>query len=196
MNYKIEDFIGIFDNVLTEEECNEAINYFEKLKSLNLVINQKDYNDAGKTARNDDSLFMFEPNVFHLPPTHFCLKTFVDKFWPCYKQYMAEYDSLANANSHGILGLRIQKTPAGGGFHNWHFENGTREHSTRIVTMMLYLNDVEEGGETEFLYYRKRIKPIAGRLLVWPSGYPHTHRGNPPLSGTKYIITGWLDLVE
>ena len=196
MNYTIDNFIGIFDDVLTPEECQGVINYFEELDKHNLVVSHKEYSEQGKTARNDDSIFMFEPRVFHLPPTNFCLQTFTSKFWPCYQKYTEEYSALESASKHGIVGLRVQRTPPGGGFHQWHFENGTRDHAVRIVTMMLYLNDVDEGGETEFLYYRKRIQPKTGRLLIWPSGYPHTHRGNPPLSNTKYIITGWLDLIE
>jgi len=58
---------------------------------------------------------------------------------------------------------------------------------------MIYLNDVEEGGETEFLYYARRIKPTQGTLLIWPAYFTHAHRGNPPLSNTKYIITGWIE---
>jgi hypothetical protein len=57
------------------------------------------------------------------------------------------------------------------------------------------LNTVKEGGETEFLYYKKRINPIEGRLVIWPAGFTHTHRGNPPLSNDKYIITGWLEFM-
>ena len=57
---------------------------------------------------------------------------------------------------------------------------------------MIYLNDVEEGGETEFLYQSIRVAPKAGTLLIWPAGFTHTHRGNPPLSGDKYIATGWV----
>jgi hypothetical protein len=58
---------------------------------------------------------------------------------------------------------------------------------------MLYLNDVEDGGETEFLYQRMRVKPKQGTLLIWPAGFTHTHRGNPPLSNNKYVITGWSE---
>ena len=61
---------------------------------------------------------------------------------------------------------------------------------------MLYLNDIDEGGETEFLYQHKRVPPKAGTIVIWPTGFSHTHRGNPPLSNTKYIVTGWLNLLE
>ena len=58
---------------------------------------------------------------------------------------------------------------------------------------MFYLNDVTEGGETEFLYQKCRFKPEKNTLLVWPSQFTHIHRGNPPLSNDKYIITGWIE---
>ena len=31
---------------------------------------------------------------------------------------------------------------------------------------------------------------------MWPSSYPHTHRGNPPLNQDKYIMTGWAEFME
>jgi hypothetical protein len=60
---------------------------------------------------------------------------------------------------------------------------------------MIYLNDVEEGGETEFLYQKRRVQAKQGRLVMWPAAYTHTHRGNPPLSGDKYALTGWLEFM-
>jgi hypothetical protein len=62
------------------------------------------------------------------------------------------------------------------------------------MTFILYLNDIDEGGETEFLYYPKRVKAKQGRLILWPAGFTHTHRGNPPLSNTKYVMTGWIEM--
>ena len=57
---------------------------------------------------------------------------------------------------------------------------------------MVYLNDDCEGGETEFNYLSKRVKPKKGTLLMWPTGFTHTHRGGMVVSGNKYILTGWI----
>ena len=51
---------------------------------------------------------------------------------------------------------------------------------------------MSEGGETEFLYQHKRIKPEKGKLIIWPANFPFVHRGNPPLNQEKYILTSWL----
>ena len=66
---------------------------------------------------------------------------------------------------------------------------------TTCSYVLIYLNDIEDGGETEFLYQGVRVPPVKGRLIVWPAGFTHVHRGNPPLKETKYAITGWINYV-
>ena len=79
---------------------------------------------------------------------------------------------------------------SGEGYHFWHCENAAMKARNRILAFMVYLNDVTEGGETEFLYQKCRFKPEKNTMLVWPAQFTHVHRGNPPLSNDKYIITG------
>ena len=52
-------------------------------------------------------------------------------------------------------------------------------------------SETDEGGETEFLYANQRVNAVQGRVIVFPAGYVHTHRGNPPIGQTKYIATTW-----
>lgn len=89
---------------------------------------------------------------------------------------------------------KLQKTVPGGGYHLWHHEQDHINTSERVLTWTIYLNDIEEGGETEFLYQSKRIKAEEGKIVLFPATYTHSHRGNPPLSDTKYIATGWYVL--
>ena len=88
--------------------------------------------------------------------------------------------------------IKMQKTPPGGGYHAWHYENGSASHAKRELTWMIYLNDVPDGeGETEFLYQRKRYQPKTGTVVVFPAGMTHVHKGNTVLTTDKYILTGW-----
>jgi hypothetical protein len=88
--------------------------------------------------------------------------------------------------------MKLQYTPVGGGYHEWHIEQGGSVASARSLAWIVYLNDVEEGGETEFLYQGIRTKPKKGSVAIWPAGITHPHRGNPPISNEKYIATGWF----
>ena len=98
-----------------------------------------------------------------------------------------------NDNRFYFTDLKIQKTLPTEGYHVWHIEHGKGyANEPRAFVFSIYLNDVEEGGETEFLHFSKRVQPKAGRIVIWPAGFPYLHRGNPPLSGEKYILTSWM----
>jgi hypothetical protein len=105
---------------------------------------------------------------------------------------MDKYEILSRYERHEISSIKIQKTLPGEGYHVWHCESATKNLSDRFIAFGLYLNTVEEGGETEFLHQHKRFAPIRNRLLIWPAQFTHTHRGNPPLKGEKYLLTGWV----
>lgn len=83
-----------------------------------------------------------------------------------------------------------------GGYPHWHSEQfpqiGHNEALHRVVLYMFYLNDVTEGGETEFYYQQRKLKPKKGTMVIAPAGFTHSHRGNVPISGDKYIATSWI----
>jgi len=83
-----------------------------------------------------------------------------------------------------------------GHFKSFHTEGEYKEFSNRLFAVMFYLNDVEEGGETEFLHQGLFVKPTKGTFLVWPAPWPYVHRGHVPISDNKYILTTWLCRTE
>lgn len=60
--------------------------------------------------------------------------------------------------------------------------------SVRFMNIFCYLNDVDEGGETEFLDFGIKIKPKKGRVVMFPPYWFFPHAGNKPLSGPKYLL--------
>ena len=93
--------------------------------------------------------------------------------------------------------INLQRYTAGqGGYPYWHCElfprDATAETLHRHVLWTLYLNDGFEAGETEFFYQQRKVTPRAGSLLIAPAGFTHTHRGNRPEGGDKYIATSWI----
>jgi 2OG-Fe(II) oxygenase superfamily len=93
--------------------------------------------------------------------------------------------------------INLQKYLAGqGGYPYWHCEIYPRdpraEELHRVLLWTVYLNDVPEAGETEFYYQGQKVSPRAGSLLIAPGGFTHTHRGNTPVGGDKYIATSWI----
>ncbi|WP_237059235.1 2OG-Fe(II) oxygenase [Microbulbifer sediminum] len=85
-----------------------------------------------------------------------------------------------------------------GGFRHWHSEHyphptdAGQKSLHRVLFWLLYLNDVKEGGETEFQYQDIKLKPRQGSLVLSPCSFTHTHRGNVPISGDKYVLTSWV----
>ena len=85
-----------------------------------------------------------------------------------------------------------------GGYFHWHSEfyphptDPEQASLHRTLLWMVYLNDVEEGGETEFYFQNLKSKPKQGTLVIAPADFTHTHRGKKPISGDKYIFTSWV----
>lgn len=93
--------------------------------------------------------------------------------------------------------INLQWYAAGeGGYPYWHCElfprDGSAETLHRHLLWTIYLNDGFDAGETEFLFQQRKIAPRTGDLLIAPTAFTHTHRGNKPQNGDKFIATSWI----
>jgi hypothetical protein len=189
-----ENFIGIYENAYSQDFCDRAIKYHNSMIEAGFGRTRQQSEQFKAHLKDDLTVFPCQEEEISLSPSRTLFGEFLDLFWANgYNKYIENFSIIDNFDKHNVFAFRVQKTLIGGGYHTWHCEQMTKSTSNRVLAWMLYLNDVEEGGETEFLYIPKRIKPKAGTLVIWPSGFTHTHRGNPPISNTKYAITGWVE---
>ena len=187
----MEDFIEIYDNSAPQELCNELIKWFDFCSDKNFTEHNmgKHYH----SSRSDKVI-----GVPAQPPVlSFSLNNEVcDAYWnvlnKCFDYYIEKYDLINMKMSCHTF--KIHKVKEGQGYHVWHYETDTSINRNRVLVWMTYLKVPEKGGETEFLYQSKRIEPVVGKTLIWPAHFTHLHRGNPPLKGEKYYITGWFDV--
>lgn len=97
----------------------------------------------------------------------------------------------------GMFGLEyffnIQKYKPSQAYHGWHCEKANIYTANRHLVFMTYLNNVKEGGETEWFYQKLKVKPQKGLTVIWPSEWTFTHKGYTTINEDKYIITGWYE---
>ena len=88
----------------------------------------------------------------------------------------------------GIGSVNLRKYDKNiGGYHSMHCDWG-QNNLQRLCAVILYLNTVEEGGETIFPVIGRKIKPVVGRILIFPSFYTHMHYGEIATSSDRYIV--------
>jgi Rps23 Pro-64 3,4-dihydroxylase Tpa1-like proline 4-hydroxylase len=94
--------------------------------------------------------------------------------------------------SHSIFMIQRYKMNEGRYVYHHDFSIDYKNKKNRVLTYLWYLNDVKEGGETDFPDLNLQIKPEAGTLLIFPATWDFPHCGKMPISSNKYIVTGWL----
>ena len=189
----ITNFIGVYDNYITKEECNKAIKLYEDQNKFNNTVNRIGGENSSILQKQDQQFFAAGGNL--------------EVWWESLKPMMVNFDLAWNHyvkntgadEAYGVpfhfTDLKIQKTLPTEGYHVWHVEHNANDGmEKRALAYGIYLNDVKDGGETEFLNFSTRVKPKKGRIVIWPAAFPYVHRGNPPLSGEKYLLTSWMDL--
>lgn len=189
----LNNFIQIYENALDPEFCDQVIKKFnidgrryEGVTGGGLNKNVKDTTDLAISRLKDwkdiDQIFFKSLN----------------KHLEIYSGNITNLYKSCNINSKYRIGTQIedagyqiQRYIKKSGFYKWHQDSRTEEKRSRMLTYLWYLNDVEEGGETEMIGNIK-IKPKKGQLLIFPACWMYMHRGCMPVSNDKYISTGWV----
>jgi prolyl 4-hydroxylase len=183
------NFIGSW-NLEPLDICNEIVSYFE----LNVSKQKKGKTIGGLNQDIKKSVDInISPDEIKLPKNQ-VFNSYLDALFTCHKDYILQWPFLGSfLNRVEIGSFNIQRYQAGEHFQQIHSERTSIESLHRIFAWMTYLNDVDDGGTTYFSHYDLEIKPRKGLTLIWPAEWTHAHKGNVLHSGSKYIITGWMD---
>ena len=192
MKGEYNQFIGEYSGACNSKFTDSIITAFDYYTSIDAVYCEDTQFENSNAGRFDYAIDLMDmnPSMRDHP-----LEILNGTLQECFNEYVRVFGHLRTVPMYSCV-QKVQMTPAGGGYHVWHDENSHLEHANRCLVWMIYLNDDYEGGETEFLYYKKRVQPEKGKLLIWPAGMTHAHRGGLVLKGTKYIVTGWFYLAN
>lgn len=127
------------------------------------------------------------------------MSAYQDKVRLCLKEYVNLYKFSEETISAFYMSepWNVQHYQPGKHYSAWHCENnGEPPFRYRHLAFMTYLNDVTDGGETEFLYQTTKVRPEKGLTLIWPAHWTHTHRGIPSPTQDKYVTTGWYEFFD
>ena len=163
-----------------EHKLKDPLDY-RKSKQITLKFPEEDTNISNLTGKEKEDFDLLKELTNHMAPS--------------LQKYMKIYPRLLPfKHTTKFESVNLLKYKSGGGWYKFHVDNDGVFISKRLVSIIIYLNDVEEGGETEFEYMDvDPIKPKQGDILIFPSGAPYSHRGNMPVSNNKYIAVFWLN---
>jgi len=190
--FTLEQFVGSFPNVIDDDVCSGFAKWFDEVSAQHLTMSTiEDSTTLTGVYRKDESIHIpagLNENCFPVGLTSVLWKNVSE----CYNIYQNVYDIDQRVVSYEFRAVKVQ--PAGG-YHVWHHEHSHHD-AERILAWHLNLEVPKKGGETEFLHQSMRVNPEVGKLLIWPAGFTHKHRGNPPLEGHKTYLSGWFKLLD
>ncbi len=197
-NSSMDNYIRTYENVVDVDSCKFLINKFDASeKEFENILVEKD----------DDKVISFNQiNIYNGDSW----EGIRDKLAQVYWFYIHKYKEDCNITKEmwppfekiGVEAIRIKR------YENNDYDrfddhvDSTDGCDKRFLNMLIYLNDVEEGGETEFpqlqkpgTYIKLSVQPKAGTMVIFPPMWPWLHAGRKPISGRKYFAHSYLHYV-
>ena len=182
------DYIKTYDNVVDEQDCSQIIECFESQKEHQVFINRNQRPTF--TEMNISQRYLAKD-----PLWMGIQKSVQMSFVECVSNYMEELDlrDIDFPPKYAFEEFRLKKYRSNSEdeFAD-HVDVGDHNSARRFLVCFLYLNDVEDGGTTDFPKISHSVSPKCGRILVFPSTWMYRHAGRPVTEGNKYILGTYL----
>lgn len=175
----LSDYVRVYNDTLPTAYCDELIRRFE-------ATERKHY-------RDDDIKRFTEINVMQagwdVAPLLATIQQYRRHYWTD-----CGIDDRQVQPDHSWEELRMKRYLPHVDEFRPHVDTYNADTMRRFLVYFWYLNDVDDGGETEIFGLDRsiRIQPRQGRLIMFPTTWQYLHAGRIPRSGPKYIIGGYL----
>lgn len=177
----LADYIMIIDDCLDKNTCDNLIQKFDS--TIDLVSRDSKWEQDYKSFT--------EVNLTTHPNFKKEQKTFYNTSKELYNFYKKKCSIDFFPIEHGFEDVRMKRYDNNDKDQfGWHTDVGDYASARRYLVMFYYLNDVEEGGYTEFP--DGKVKPKQGRAVIFPPMWMYPHQGMKPISNPKYIISTYL----
>ena len=186
----MDRYIKIYDDVIDADSCNMLIGKFE--------MAEEDQYENVRQAERDKAIAFTQINLVNnedwASVQNGMLKVFQDYIMAYINDCKIEPKQWPE--TYGYEAIRMKRY-LNNNYDRFdpHVDVLNYETSRRFLAFFIYLNDVDEGGETEFINMNKpgtyiplKIKPRRGRLLMFPPQWMYYHAGLKPVSNSKYLI--------
>ncbi|MFT4045858.1 MAG: 2OG-Fe(II) oxygenase [Solimonas sp.] len=180
------DFIVVYRG-LDQASCRAVIEHFDRDPGKW----RGRIGGAGASWYEDEAKVSWDLEILDEGSSYEIFQRIHPKILACLADYLSRSPILQSFELTGS-GYKVQMYPKGQGHFRWHADAVGKHGGDRVVAMVLYLNDVERGGETEFFHQRIKFVPRAGHLLLFPAAWNYMHCGHTPESGHKYIISTFI----
>lgn len=186
----LSHYVRVYDNAFTETFCKFLIEQYENKKeefsTQRLSEHQWDFDYRCFEEVNICAEDVFKPY----------LTQYYERINDVYKQYIKDIGSKYLPSDASLESARLKKYDNNDvDQFGWHTDVGDLKSASRFLVMFTYLNDVEEGGQTEFesnIEDGFTVTPKCGRIVVFPPMWMFPHRGKKPISNPKYILSTYL----
>ena len=199
---KFENFIYTNDEALSEKICTEIIDFTNK--NIDIIVKDRplQFSPQEISKENTTHYKLNVKNDFNYYWSYMLVgRNLMDTIKNLCNvglvEYLREYPALGQSVDQASFyspDIKYHIVKSGEGYHAWHSEWAFNPpDDRRILAWHISLTSHENEGELEFLYYKERIIPKAGRLIIWPATFPWVHRGNAIRSDKeKHYLTGWF----
>ena len=184
---RLTDYIKVYDDVCDKDFCEQIINSFETEEEHQVFIDR--LQRPTFTEMNISQQYMNNNHTWTA-----IQKQAQSVFVEYVSKYMDELDLGPDFPAkYAFEEFRVKKyrEDSNDQFSD-HTDVGDYNSARRFLVCFLYLNDVEEGGTTDFPKISHSVTPKCARMLIFPPNWMYRHAGRPVVNGKKYILGTYL----